>query len=398
MAILNVTNYGAVGDGVADDTQAIRSALAAGEGNVIYFPPGIYKITGTLWLQTGCTIYGESRDSTKIILGNGYVLDPVFFRNQDYTSGPNMHPMITNMKNAYNVTVRNIAIEGNRDEILKTDWGMAGIMWQFARNAKVENSSVRWINIKDDLKTYGFGWNIISKDCDGVTYYNTIGEYAGYQPFGFADRTKNGKMYDSFSGMGLRTSTQVHRDCTDIEIYNNHIIQPSNPAMSSLNEPHAAVTLHGELGEEVRNVYIHDNEISLDGGHKAAIQAFRKSEGTKIELNTITSNAEGIRLGDAKNADARDNTITGTPNNVSLEYGRIGINVIDGTNNSSVKYNDISGFDTDIFKAESTWAIDEIEGVVLRKVRLFYRNGNDIMEMKQSHSQTFDEFVMRLRL
>src|SRR5438045_94274 len=43
---LFVTDFGAVGDGVADDTAAIQAALnAAVNGTHIFFPRGAYKIT-----------------------------------------------------------------------------------------------------------------------------------------------------------------------------------------------------------------------------------------------------------------------------------------------------------------------------------------------------------------
>ena len=40
----NVTRFGAVGDGVADDTEAIQHAVTQGDG-VLHFPPGTYRIT-----------------------------------------------------------------------------------------------------------------------------------------------------------------------------------------------------------------------------------------------------------------------------------------------------------------------------------------------------------------
>ncbi|MBM4764469.1 glycosyl hydrolase family 28-related protein [Bacillus sp. B15-48] len=44
--IINVKDYGAIGDGKHDDTKAIKKALAA--GNDIYFPEGTYLITDSL--------------------------------------------------------------------------------------------------------------------------------------------------------------------------------------------------------------------------------------------------------------------------------------------------------------------------------------------------------------
>ena len=40
---VNVRDYGAVGDGVTDDTMAIRRAVrAVGQGGTVYFPAGEY--------------------------------------------------------------------------------------------------------------------------------------------------------------------------------------------------------------------------------------------------------------------------------------------------------------------------------------------------------------------
>lgn len=58
----SVKQYGAVGDGVADDTAAIQAAanaaLNAGGNSTVYFPEGNYKTTGTV--QIKCAIDGRS--------------------------------------------------------------------------------------------------------------------------------------------------------------------------------------------------------------------------------------------------------------------------------------------------------------------------------------------------
>lgn len=64
----NVKSYGAVGDGNADDTAAIQSALgAASGGGVVFFPMGAYKITSVLNLPAGVTILGAGVEGTRIL-------------------------------------------------------------------------------------------------------------------------------------------------------------------------------------------------------------------------------------------------------------------------------------------------------------------------------------------
>ena len=54
-----VSTYGAVGDGAADDTIAIQTAInACPAGGVVYFPRGVYKTTATLDLGNGVTLLG----------------------------------------------------------------------------------------------------------------------------------------------------------------------------------------------------------------------------------------------------------------------------------------------------------------------------------------------------
>lgn len=54
----NVKDFGAVGDGVADDTAAIQSAID--NGNTLYFPEGTYKITSSLDWSVSAFSYGDA--------------------------------------------------------------------------------------------------------------------------------------------------------------------------------------------------------------------------------------------------------------------------------------------------------------------------------------------------
>jgi len=62
--MINVKAYGAVGDGVTDDTAAFQNALnaaAAAGGWIVWVPEGTYKIAGHLTIPAGVTLEGVFR-------------------------------------------------------------------------------------------------------------------------------------------------------------------------------------------------------------------------------------------------------------------------------------------------------------------------------------------------
>ncbi|MCR9198074.1 MAG: right-handed parallel beta-helix repeat-containing protein [Planctomycetaceae bacterium] len=93
----NVRDFGATGDGTADDTQAIQHALADGDGEVV-FPRGNYRVTRTLHVplqKFGRTSLSGSGGVAKLIMdGPGACLaieathtgtaDPASFREQQW--------------------------------------------------------------------------------------------------------------------------------------------------------------------------------------------------------------------------------------------------------------------------------------------------------------------------
>src|SRR5258705_532852 len=65
--VFNVKDYGALGDGVADDTAEITAAIAASTfGGIVYFPPGTYMVSSTIELLSGRTYQGAGRESSII--------------------------------------------------------------------------------------------------------------------------------------------------------------------------------------------------------------------------------------------------------------------------------------------------------------------------------------------
>lgn len=77
--IANVRDYGAVGNNIADDTQAFIDALASGKG-IVFVPKGAYKITQPLTVPLGVHVTGEAQFDSNIICWNCgcFVINPEF--------------------------------------------------------------------------------------------------------------------------------------------------------------------------------------------------------------------------------------------------------------------------------------------------------------------------------
>jgi hypothetical protein len=61
--VMSVKDFGAVGDGVADDTAAIQLALNAGQNGAVYFPTGTYKVSSPLTVKPSTHVFGSGFDA-----------------------------------------------------------------------------------------------------------------------------------------------------------------------------------------------------------------------------------------------------------------------------------------------------------------------------------------------
>lgn len=90
---INVKEYGAVGDGTADDTAAIQAAIdwATTIGAICFFPPGQYKITSSLTLAHGARLVGTSSfwtQTASIVRGATQTINLISFpTTADVTDG-----------------------------------------------------------------------------------------------------------------------------------------------------------------------------------------------------------------------------------------------------------------------------------------------------------------------
>jgi nitrous oxidase accessory protein NosD len=77
----HVSDFGAVGDGVTDDTAALQSALDAAEGASLFFDAAVYVVSGALMAKQGTMLHGRGATITRApsygaeVLGNWSLTD-----------------------------------------------------------------------------------------------------------------------------------------------------------------------------------------------------------------------------------------------------------------------------------------------------------------------------------
>lgn len=66
--VINVKDYGAIGDDTTNDTAAIQAAITAlpSSGGVVFFPPGTYRITSAIALRSALTLQGAGGSASVI--------------------------------------------------------------------------------------------------------------------------------------------------------------------------------------------------------------------------------------------------------------------------------------------------------------------------------------------
>lgn len=87
----NVLDYGAVGDGVTNDTAAIQNAINANPGKIIFIPKGSYRITQLTITSNSTTLMGEG------MLANGTSFVPTETTGNDVVFDGCQHSQIQNI-------------------------------------------------------------------------------------------------------------------------------------------------------------------------------------------------------------------------------------------------------------------------------------------------------------
>jgi parallel beta-helix repeat protein len=192
-----ITDFGAVGNGIADDTTALRNALASGQP--IEAPEAAYKITGAISLPAGAEIVGRGRPTFRFVgafsapcfatTGDGVLLRDInidadkgskAFSSNWALSLAHSTALIDNV-NIVNSKVRGILLTGSKNRViggsitatagpaiqLRGGWGniLADIDLSGNTGFGVHLDEAAHDNKLDGLQCYGNGLELV-----GLTY------------------------------------------------------------------------------------------------------------------------------------------------------------------------------------------------------------------------------------
>lgn len=160
----NVQDFGAIGDGVNDDTAAIQAAITASSGSV-YIPAGTYKVSDTINISSNTCVFGAGVGVTILSATNAFThLVPMFKADvADF------------------VTIEGISFLGNTDDILGA--GTAIHLKEGSRNCirsvYIENTTEAGIRLEEQSYCSVLDVEMQSpgrmSPVPGVTYFDNHG-------------------------------------------------------------------------------------------------------------------------------------------------------------------------------------------------------------------------------
>jgi hypothetical protein len=274
----NVKYYGAVGNGVADDTAAIDLAIAAipSAGGVLYFPPGTYLTSGNHTLSYPTTILGAGNGN---ILGDGAV-------SQINCNHATNSLFVVNSRKA---TFRDIALKNTAGSTPGAGAGITVTSAYLSQKVDYDNINVYGFYINIDVQV-GASWSL--HNCwlsDPVLYglkiANTVNQDAGdwsitETHIATVNQNATAAIYIASSGGGKISETKINRNppgtaknfTTGIEIAptgnNTSILLISNSSIENVTGSCIKATLNGTGWDYI---VINGNQFGATGAASSAI-------------------------------------------------------------------------------------------------------------------------------
>lgn len=324
---VNVKDFGAKGDGVTDDTDAIKAALAVG-ASTVYFPDGTYMVQTAIEGEHPASYAFTIPSNTKIEMSHGCIVKGI----------PNKRQLYSIFKV---FQVKNVVITGGH---LIGDKALNQGEW-------------------------GYGINVLESEnviIDGVEIENCLGDCISIDGYDYDERpltqskhviVRNCKLHGS-RRQGISITSGVDILIDSCEIYD---ISGTNPQSGIDLEQSVPNQIIKDI--KLRNLYIHDtkNQSVLVYGHVdgLVIEDCRFTndvyikDGDNIFLSNVITAYGGHRSDDYFNGNIRaegcnfstcivKNNFEGNNlqfNNCTFTYSHAGFEFIDVTKKNTVTFN-----------------------------------------------------------
>jgi len=128
--IYAIDTHGTTAFSSKDASEVINSALNA--GNYVFIKSGTYNLTASLKVYSHTILEGEGID------------DPVLGKNDTatrLTRSPNLNDSVITGKNVYNIVIKNLAVDGTRNDSTPID-GCDGLNFNVIKRSRLEGLSV----------------------------------------------------------------------------------------------------------------------------------------------------------------------------------------------------------------------------------------------------------------
>lgn len=193
----DVRNFGAVGDGIQDDTAAIQAAIdslsvKSGSGGTairgaVFFPAGVYKITATITFRSGTMLFGVGQASKIVAAG----LSTALFRSATSAT-----------EAIWRSGLRDLYIDNTTNTVGSIGVDMTGMNEGFLENILIENVAIG-VDLGTSTPTMGTFYNYLTdvRVQFATTGFRTAGIASETWIFaGRANSVTNGVILGSGSG------------------------------------------------------------------------------------------------------------------------------------------------------------------------------------------------------
>jgi parallel beta-helix repeat protein len=265
-SVLNVKDFGAKGDGIADDTRAIQAAIDKAPPNsmtTIYFPGGIYNIASYTRTPNYLENYSLLLHSNLNIKGNGgktviRVADHIFDKNDTSTNAHLFLGLIVKNISFFNLT---IDLNGANNLVpLNVMKNHSAIFLAQGGNCYIHDVTIKNCSGTNMLNIMGHGSKLLIENCKFLNGGNYVGV-----PEPNKNQVDFSFVYSEWDSTLFRKNT-VKQENIDIGLGKNSGGVELHGSFSSATNNYfegcnPAIYISSDIGRVTENVLVQNNRI-----------------------------------------------------------------------------------------------------------------------------------------